>query len=101
MKCPNCNVDLIHIEGNGQKCPTCPYLFFPNGKIITEVAVVVSVDSNGMEGIIAIDMNGVKMAMVNSNVEYAVNTLFPMAKKQMEGKIKVKLKVFKLEKEYI
>ena len=97
MICPNCSIPTSRIEG-GYKCPTCPFITFDNKKIITEIGVIVYTDDNGLEGMIAMDVNGVKMSAVNSNPEFVKNKMLPEVKKQVTPQMRdrLKVKVFKL-----
>ncbi|MEE4246988.1 MAG: hypothetical protein V2I33_16365 [Kangiellaceae bacterium] len=103
MKCPNCELECDriledgHYKKKGHKCPVCPFITFDNEKIITEIAAVVSVDEKtGLEGLTAINMDGIPMPAVNTNYEFLKQNVYPIAKAQMPEGFHAKLKRFKL-----
>lgn len=66
MKCPNCNLELIHRPIDPidvMHCPICPFVITPNKKKVDCLYTVLSVDKNGIEGIMAIKKFGTTTSM--------------------------------------
>jgi hypothetical protein len=78
--CPNCKIELIHREVDPPEilhCPVCPYNFAPNTKKMDSLYAALSVDSEGMEGIVATLQTDMPMPMVSSNKEIVEKMMTP------------------------
>ena len=69
MKCPNDGLDLSLNENGMNACDLCGFTMPENTKVIDTLYAWVSVDPNGLEGLLAVDVgNGVKVTTVASDL---------------------------------
>lgn len=73
MKCPNDGMELVASSRTGQlNCPLCPFNMVPNTKTFAEMWIWLSVDPQGMEGTIAVEVRpGTRMVLMNANKRVA------------------------------
>lgn len=70
MKCPNCNIPLHERDDGLVYCSNCPFNYRPNEKTLDVLYAWISVDKKtGHEGLIAADIKGVSMPLINSSKE--------------------------------
>lgn len=68
--CPNCKIELIHRKVDSPEilhCPVCPYNLEPNKKKMDYLYAALSVDSEGIESIVATLQTYIPMPIVSSN----------------------------------
>lgn len=93
MKCPNCEIELIS-ENNVSKCTACGFHFRPNVKKIDSIYVWMSIDKNGLEGMMAAGIEGRAIILQSSNYETAIK-LKPYAERAIQVMPDYKVKLIK------
>ncbi len=86
MFCPNDGSTLRKDAAGGVfQCPLCPFNVAPNTKILETMYAWVSVDAEGREGFMAVDLgSGVPMPMIHSE-RAMVERLRGNAKRAVKG----------------
>ena len=69
MKCPNCETECFIDENGVAHCHTCVFSAHPNERQNEQYYMFLSVDEQGREGLIALDIGGMPMPMINVKLE--------------------------------